>query len=77
MGVVWRGAWGWYGRAAVAAVGDWGSGGAAGSGGGGGGAGADTDAGSAAGSAAAAAAGDSEAVGRLEPGGQLPYAAGF
>ena len=72
---VWRGAWGWYGLADVAAVGVWGSGAAA--------AGADTDAGVAGSDVAAArdtvvaaaAAGDSGAVGRLEPGGRLPYAA--
>ena len=85
VGVVWRGAWGWYGLADVAAVGDWGSG-AAGSAAVAA-AGADTDAGVAGSAAAAAAAaaardiavaaaaGDSEAVGRLEPGGRLPYAA--
>ena len=77
---VWRGAWGWYGLADVAAVGVWGSG-AAGSAAAAA-AGADTDAGSAVAAArdtvvvvAAAAAGDSGAVGRLEPGGRLPYAA--
>jgi len=83
VGVVWRGAWGWYGLADVAAVGDWGSGAAGSAAVAAAVAGADTDAGVAGSAAAAAArdiavaaaAGDSEAVGRLEPGGRLPYAA--